>query len=166
MCSASGGTVAFVRLGDSTIAPPPMSLLWRPLPRFFWAYEEGRVVTETNHLLRNKSRRRTSPLSTLGCRCARLRGALFGCRLRSSRSRLLCCLSFGSLLLDLLRFRHVIASLPRCLKSLQPASPIHCCLRGPRGLKGDKSNRSVKNYAIISSGREGGATALSIVVTS
>ena len=75
----------------------------------FWAHEEGRAGTETNHLLRDKSRRRTSPLSTLGCRRPRLRGALFGCRL-SSRSGLLVCLSFGSLLLELLLTRNSTTS--------------------------------------------------------
>ena len=38
------------------------------------------------------------------------------------RGRLLGYLSLGSLLLNLLRFRHVIASLRRCLNSLQPAA--------------------------------------------
>ena len=58
-----------------------------------------------------------------GCSCARLRGALSGCRSRSSRSRLLRCLSLSSLLLDLLQFRHD-HDLRRRLNSVQLASAL------------------------------------------
>ncbi len=68
-------------------------------------------------LLDNKSWRRThTALGILGCSCTRL--------LRRGRGRLLGCLSLGSYLLDLLQFRHVIASLHHCFKFFATGSSV------------------------------------------